>query len=71
MDASHYISIRGAARRVGVADRTIRLAIGRGELDVEHDADGRPMLRVADVESWSQIERTGPGRPRKIATNAA
>jgi hypothetical protein len=29
------------------------------------------MLRVADVELWSQIERTGPGRPRKTAATAA
>jgi hypothetical protein len=59
-----YITVTGAAKRIGTRHSTIGSAIKRGELAVVETADGTRLLLVVDVQRWASQDRK-PGRPRK------
>ena len=55
--APSHVTIRTAARIVGVGERVLRAAVARGEVPVYRIPRAWPRVAVAEVTAWLHVHR--------------
>lgn len=59
------MTLRKAARRLGIGDRQLRRAVRTGQIPT-YRIGGWPRLRWSDVLAWVNAHRTYPGAVQRV-----